>query len=114
MRAGTDTQEGVKRGHAPLNDWPAGDGAGRGKYADHLCHDEFAAEIGERAPDSEERERDAGNAQCTSLSLSALALPICQGHRPSQPLVHCLWSFQLAGGELFRTAAIQTGHHRRA
>lgn len=35
-----------------------------------LCHAESAVEIGERAPDSEERERDAGNAQCTSPLLS--------------------------------------------
>lgn len=33
-RAGTDTQEGVKRGHALANDWPAGDGAGRGRDPD--------------------------------------------------------------------------------
>lgn len=69
MRAGTDTQEGVRRGHAPLNDWPAGDGAGRGKHADSSAMMSPPLRLASVPRTARSVSVTPGNAQCTSLSL---------------------------------------------
>lgn len=112
MRAGTDTQEGAKRGHALANDWPAGDGAGRGKDPDKSAMMNSPLRLASEP-------RTAKSVSVTPAMLNAPAslfpagTPHCQvpntqypvPSSPSPPLLHCLCPFPLAGGVLFRTAA---------
>jgi hypothetical protein len=79
-----------------VNDWTAGDGAGRRESRDESAMMSPPLRLAS-VPRAEERERDAGNArclcllpiahclqaQCTSLSLSRWQSPICQDHSPS-------------------------------